>query len=197
MQHTVKDPLTEPALTAILHCFASRGSEQYGCEAVTQLQHALQCATWAESARESHTLVAACLLHDMGHLLHNLGEDAAERGIDDRHEYRGVHHLRQYFPAAVTEPVRLHVNAKRYLCATQEDYWESLSPASKRSLELQGGTFSEDEALQFIEQPHAKDAVKLRIWDDLAKDPNQKTPALTYFVPVLERCVCGHDGKAA
>lgn len=192
MRHTLKDPFTKTALTEILHCFASRGSEQYGREAVTQLQHALQCATWAESARESDTLIAACLLHDVGHLLHDLGEDAADRGIDDRHEYRAMPFLKQHFPLAVTEPIRLHVNAKRYLCATQSDYWEDLSPASKRSLELQGGIYSEEEAIDFINQPHAKDAVKLRIWDDLAKDPNQKTHDLEHFVPTLTHCMYCH-----
>lgn len=179
------DFLQQKAIAPIVRCFAIRGSEQYGREAVTQLQHALQCATWAEAARQPPALVAACLLHDVGHLLHDLGEDAAERGLDDRHEYRAIPFLSQHFPPAVTEPIRLHVNAKRYLCATQEDYWDDLSPASKLSLKLQGGIFSEAEALSFIAQPHAKDAVQLRIWDDLAKDPEQRTPELTHFLPTL------------
>ncbi|MGB3294684.1 MAG: phosphonate degradation HD-domain oxygenase [Phormidesmis sp.] len=174
-----------PAITPIVKCFATRGSQQYGCEAVTQLQHALQCATWAEASRQPPSLIAACLLHDVGHLLHALGEDAAERGLDDRHEYRAIPFLSQYFPPAVTEPIRLHVNAKRYLCATQEDYWADLSPASKLSLTLQGDVFSEAEALAFINQPYAKDAVQLRIWDDLAKDPQQKIPELAHFLPIL------------
>ncbi|NJM98281.1 MAG: HD domain-containing protein [Phormidesmis sp. RL_2_1] len=176
-------------LRPVVDCFITRGHEQYGREAVTQLQHALQCATYAESAGESSTLVAACLLHDVGHLLHDLGEDAAERGLDDRHEYRALPFLSALFPAAVTEPIRLHVNAKRYLCATQEDYWAELSNASKLSLELQGGIFSEAEAMAFINQPHAKDAVQLRIWDDLAKDPAQKTPNFEHFLPTLVDCL--------
>lgn len=184
-----KAPPADSGITTILNCFNSRGSEQYGREAVTQLQHALQCATWAESARESQTLIAACLLHDIGHLLHDLGEDAAERGIDDRHEYRALPFLKQYFPLAVTEPIRLHVNAKRYLCATQSEYWDSLSPASKLSLELQGGIFSEAEATTFINQPYAKDAVKLRIWDDLAKDPAKHAHGLEHFVHTLICCL--------
>ncbi len=187
MTHTKN--LAAPNLTTIINCFISRGSEQYGCEAVTQLQHALQCATWAEDARESPTLVVACLLHDIGHLLHDLGEDAAERGIDDRHEYRALPLLRRHFPPAVTESIRLHVNAKRYLCATQSDYWDFLSPASKLSLELQGGVFDEEDAIAFINQPYAKDAVKLRIWDDLAKDPSQSAYDLEHFIPTLIQCL--------
>ncbi len=175
----------QKVIAPIVNCFAARGSEQYGREAVTQLQHALQCATWAEAARQPLALIAACLLHDVGHLLHNLGEDAAERGLDDRHEYRAIPFLSQHFSPAVTEPIRLHVNAKRYLCATQEDYWADLSPTSKRSLKLQGDVFSEAEALAFINQPYAKDAVQLRIWDDLAKDPQHKTSELAHFVPIL------------
>lgn len=182
-------PSQQHALEPVVQCFTTRGREQYGREAVTQLQHALQCATCAESAGQSPPLITACLLHDVGHLLHNLGEDAAERGLNDRHEYRALPFLSDLFPPSVTEPIRLHVNAKRYLCATQTDYWQDLSPASKRSLELQGGIYSEAEAMTFITQPYAKDAVQLRIWDDLAKDPNFKTPDLAHFLPVLARCL--------
>ena len=182
---SIVEPAIKSALAPVVQCFIKHGSEQYGREAVTQLEHALQCAFLAESAQQSSTIITACLLHDVGHLLHDLGEDAAEKGIDDRHEYRAIPFLSQQFPPAVTEPIRLHVNAKRYLCATQSDYWEDLSPASKLSLELQGGTYSEAEALEFIAQPHAKDAVLLRIWDDLAKDPDKETPDLAHFVPTL------------
>lgn len=179
------NPADHGAIAPIVNCFATRGRERYGREAITQLEHALQCATWAEAARQPPALVAACLLHDIGHLLHDLGKDAAERGLNARHEYRAIPFLRQHFPPAVIEPIRLHVNAKRYLCATQEDYWADLSPTSKLSLKLQGGVFSEAGALTFIAQPYAKDAVQLRIWDDLAKDPQYKTPELAHFLPIL------------
>ncbi|MEL7141748.1 MAG: phosphonate degradation HD-domain oxygenase [Cyanobacteria bacterium J06631_9] len=175
-------------IQGILNTLATHGHAQYGREAVTQKQHALQCATLAASAQSSHSLITACLLHDFGHLVHTLGEDAAERGINDRHEDRAIPYLKGLFPRAVTEPIRLHVNAKRYLCAIDEEYWDSLSPASKLSLELQGGIFSEREARVFIEQPHAKDAVQLRIWDDLAKDPSIDTLDLESFLPVLKAC---------
>lgn len=176
------------SIQRILDTLSTHGHSQYGREAVTQKQHALQCATLAERAKSEPTLVVACLLHDFGHLVHTLGEDAAERGIDDRHEYRALPYLRDIFPLAVTEPIRLHVNAKRYLCAVDEGYWNDLSPASKRSLELQGGIFSEEEACTFISQPYAKDAVQLRIWDDLAKNPCMQTPVIEHFFPVLDGC---------
>ena len=176
-------------LQTIIDTLNQRGSEQYGNESVSQLEHALQCATLAQQNDHPPELVTACLLHDIGHLLHDLGEDAATRGLDDRHEYRAIPLLRKIFNEGVTEPIRLHVSAKRYLCAVDKKYWSSLSAASKQSLELQGGSFSEAEAEQFILQPYASDAVKLRIWDDLAKQPEHPTPKLNEFIPILELCL--------
>lgn len=177
------------SLTDLFNLLSTKGCAQYGQEAVSQLEHALQCATLAETANQSDEMIAACLLHDFGHLVHNLGEDAALRGLDDRHEYRALPFLQDLFGPAVTEPIRLHVEAKRYLCAVDSAYWESLSPASRRSLELQGGIFSPEAAEAFIQQPHAKEAVQLRIWDDRAKIPNLQTHALSHFIPLLESCL--------
>lgn len=174
-------------LNTIANILLTKGHQQYGAEAVTQLEHALQCATLADKANSTPELITASLLHDFGHLVHNLGEDAADRGIDDRHEYRALSYLKTIFSPAVTEPIRMHVNAKRYLCATDANYWNSLSPASKTSLELQGGIFTEAEATEFINRPHAKDAVKLRIWDDLAKVKDLDTPDLEYFIPIMNK----------
>lgn len=179
----------DPNLHKILHTFHQRGAEQYGNEAVSQLEHGLQCATLAQQNGESAELVTACLLHDLGHLLHDLGEHAASRGVDDRHEYRAMGFLKQGFSDAVTEPIRLHVNAKRYLCAVDDTYWQDLSPASKQSLKLQGGIFSPQAAQEFIQQLHAPAAVKLRVWDDLAKQPNYPTPALSEFIPTIQTCL--------
>lgn len=176
-------------LELLVQMLRDRGHEQYGTEAVSQLEHALQCATLAEAAHSSPALIAASLLHDIGHLVHDLGEDAAERGIDDLHEHRATGLLKRLFGPAVAEPIKLHVNAKRYLCAVDPDYWSSLSPASKTSLELQGGIYSNAEAGAFISQPFAPDAVELRRWDDLAKEPQYKTPGLEHFIPVLESCL--------
>ncbi|MEM9214382.1 MAG: phosphonate degradation HD-domain oxygenase [Cyanobacteria bacterium P01_F01_bin.150] len=171
----------------LITLYGDRGLAQYGGEAVSQLEHALQCATLAEKSGESAALITACLLHDLGHLVHHLGDDVAKRGIDDHHEYRAIPVLEDVFPEAITTPIRLHVAAKRYLCAVDKGYWDELSPASKLSLELQGGIFAEKAAEQFIQQPYAEDAVKLRRWDDLAKDPDQKTPDLDHFLPILQQ----------
>lgn len=175
----------QKSLTHILDILVTKGHAQYGQEAVSQLEHALQCATLANEANRSDEMITACLLHDFGHLVHSLGEDAALRGLDDRHEYRAIPFLQRVFSAAVTEPIRLHVEAKRYLCAVNPVYWDTLSPASKRSLELQGGMFCVTAAEEFIRQPYAKDAVQLRIWDDRAKVAKLATPPLDHFTPLL------------
>ncbi|MGA1476359.1 MAG: phosphonate degradation HD-domain oxygenase [Prochlorothrix sp.] len=177
---------TPITLTTILALYRDRGRAQYGSEAVSQLEHALQCATLAADAGQSDTMVAACLLHDLGHLVHHLGDDPALRGIDDRHEARAIPVLNQLFPAAVTTPIQLHVAAKRYLCAVDSDYWAALSVASQRSLELQGGVFSAEAANAFIQQPYAAQAVQLRRWDDFAKVANLTTPDLDHFLPSLQ-----------
>lgn len=179
----------QPQLKRTLDILTTKGNTQYGQEAVSQLEHALQCATLAETADCSPNLVVACLLHDLGHLLHDLGEDITERGLDDCHEARAMPLLQTLFNPFVTEPIRLHVDAKRYLCAVDLVYWDALSPASKRSLELQGGRFSPKAAASFITQPYAEAAVQLRIWDDRAKVANLPTPDLEHFTPILVSCL--------
>ena len=166
--------------------FDRHGGDDYGGERVRQLEHALQCAALAEDEGAPATLIAASLLHDIGHLIHDLGERPAARGIDDRHELLGRQWLARWFGEAVTEPVRLHVNAKRYLTATDPRYFVSLSFASVRSLELQGGPFSPELAAGFIELPFAPEAIRLRRWDDDAKVPGKPTPGLAHFRPYLE-----------
>jgi phosphonate degradation associated HDIG domain protein len=148
---------------------------------VTQLEHALQCAGLAEDNGANPALITAALLHDIGHLVHDLGPGAAERGIDDRHEARGRDWLGQYFAEDVTGPVRLHVDAKRYLTATDPGYLSTLSEGSVRSLALQGGPFSRPLADGFIALPHAAAAVALRRWDEGAKVPGQPTLGLDHF----------------
>ena len=103
----------------ICGCFDRHGGNDYGGERVRQLEHALQCAALAEAEGAEATLITAALLHDIGHLIHDLGDSPGARGIDDRHELRGREWLARWFGEAVTEPVRLHVNAKRYLTATR------------------------------------------------------------------------------
>lgn len=158
----------------------TRGHAMYGGEAVTQLQHALQCAVLARQAGASAGLVTAALLHDYGHLVAD-DEGMAERGVDMMHEEVAADHLARWFGPAVTEPIRMHVAAKRYLCAVDPDYLAGLSPASLASLEVQGGPFTAAEAASFVERAYATDAVRLRIWDDLAKDVEAPTPPIEDF----------------
>ncbi len=166
-------------LQDIEHLLATRGVHQYGREAVSQLEHALQCAQLAEQAGETPATIAAALLHDLGHLLAP-GGDTAEQ--DDLHQYVALPFLRSLLPDAVLEPIRLHVDAKRYLCTMEPGYWEALSPASQHSLVLQGGAFSVPEAERFASQPFAQEAIRLRRYDDHAKVPGLATPPLAHYL---------------
>jgi phosphonate degradation associated HDIG domain protein len=161
------------------------GRERYGMEAVSQLDHALQCALLAEQGGHAPALVAAALLHDIGHLVGAGDEGLAEKGVDARHEKIAAVWLGRHFGPAVCEPVRLHVDAKRYLCRTEPAYWSSLSEASRASLKVQGGPFDAAAASLFIAQPFAGDAVQLRRWDDLAKVPQLRTPDIDHYRPLL------------
>lgn len=160
---------------AILELFAARGAEAYLGEPVSQQEHALQAAYLAVRDGAPGPLIAAALLHDIGHLL-DLDESAAERGIDQRHEEQAARWLSAHFDPEVTEPIRLHVAAKRYLCAMEPAYLASLSPASVRSLELQGGPLTSPEIVRFEALPHHLDAVRVRRWDDQAKVPDWTVP---------------------
>ena len=168
--------------------FARHGANQYSGEPVTQLQHALQTAHLAEASGADDTLVTACLLHDLGHLLNDQGETPSARGIDDTHQYFALPFLRGLFPDAVLDAIKLHVDAKRYLCCANPDYFDRLSDDSKRSLALQGGMFSAEQAAAFLNQSGAHDAVMLRQWDDLAKQADLRTPSLAHFLARAERC---------
>ena len=171
----------------ILNLFRERGDSEYGNEAVTQQEHALQTAALALGGGGDASLVTAALLHDVGHLLHDLPDDAPDDGIDDRHEHTGAHWLEKRFGDAVVEPVRLHVPAKRYLCAVDPDYHDQLSPPSRQSLELQGGIMSAAEVAEFERNPYFQQAVQLRRWDDEAKIPDAPTPPLEAFAaPITE-----------
>ncbi len=174
-------------LAEIEALFARRGAEQYSGEPVTQLEHALQCAALAEIEGADDALVTAALLHDLGHLTQELGDSPTLRGIDDRHQHAALPHLKGLFDARVRGAIGLHVDAKRYLCATRAGYHEALSEDSKRSLVLQGGVFSTEEAAAFIARAGAADAVRVRVWDDLAKAPDAKTPPLTHFLARAQR----------
>jgi phosphonate degradation associated HDIG domain protein len=165
----------------ICELFATRGHAAYVGEPVSQLEHALQAAYHAEHSGASDALVVAALLHDVGHLVHKLPEDAADHGIDTRHEKLGQAWLTRYCGPEATEPVRLHVAAKRYLCATDAEYLGQLSSASVQSLALQGGPFDSAEIAEFECNPWYRDSVALRRWDDLAKVPGMHVPGLDHY----------------
>jgi [1-hydroxy-2-(trimethylamino)ethyl]phosphonate dioxygenase len=167
----------------IVRLFAERGDSEYGGEAVTQLQHALQAATFAQQQAATSAEITAALLHDVGHLLHRLPDDAPDQGIDDHHEMLAARWLEKRFGADVVDPVRLHVSAKRFLCTTVAGYYEALSAPSRKSLRLQGGKMSPDELAAFRKEPHFESAVRLRRWDDAAKIVGMVTPALSHFLP--------------
>jgi phosphonate degradation associated HDIG domain protein len=175
--------------------FRENGNGAYFGEAITETKHALQCAHLAAQSGAAPELVAAALLHDVGHLLHGLGEDVAERDIDGEHEERGAEWLRRFFPAAVVDPVRLHVAAKRYLCAVEPGYHAALSEASRRSLRLQGGRMSAEEARRFEQQPSFRAAVAVRRWDDRAKVPGLIVPGLDHYRPCLDAVLVKSEGE--
>ena len=173
--------------------FARHGASRYSGEPVTQLEHALQTAHLAEQSGADDALVTACLLHDLGHLLNDQGRGLNDtpslRGIDDTHQYYALPFLRGLLHDAVLDAIKLHVDAKRYLCRANPGYHAKLSDDSKRSLELQGGVFSADEAAAFLRLSGARDAVMLRQWDDLAKQAELPTPSLAHFLRRAQRCV--------
>lgn len=184
------DPTTEA-----LDLFRRKGDSEYGGEAVTQLEHGLQAAAAAIRDGADHPLVAAALLHDVGHLLHDLPDDAPEQGVDDLHEQIGAEWLAARFIPATAEPARLHVAAKRYLCATDPSYAAELSEPSQLSLRLQGGPMSPAEVAEFESLPFAQDAVRLRRWDDEAKVPDAPTPSLEDLAPSLRAAVLSGDAQ--
>jgi [1-hydroxy-2-(trimethylamino)ethyl]phosphonate dioxygenase len=175
--------------------FREKGNGAYFGEAVTETEHALQCARLAEQSGAAPELIAAALLHDVGHLLHGLPEDVAERGIDGRHEEAGADWLGRYFVTGVVGPVRLHVAAKRYLCAVEPNYHAGLSAASQHSLRLQGGPMCPQEVCRFEQEPWFRSAVAVRRWDDGAKMPGLIVPGLDHYRPCLEAVLVKSEGE--
>lgn len=179
----------DQVIQRIKRLFDRKGSSLYGGEAVTQLEHALQAAAMAESSGANAATISAALLHDLGHLLHDLPADAPDAGLDDIHEQLASDWLTKYFGPDVTEPVRMHVAAKRYLCAVDPQYDASLSHPSRQSMHLQGGKFDDAQVCQFEREPFFEQAVQLRRWDDWAKVIGQKTPTLEHFLSYLEQAL--------
>ncbi|MEZ5652109.1 MAG: HD domain-containing protein [Burkholderiaceae bacterium] len=170
--------------------FRAHGHTHYSGEreeAVSALEHGLQCAMLAERQGASPALIIAALVHDIGHMA---GKQASRRDdVDDRHELIGARLLAREMPPEVSEPVRLHVAAKRYLCAIEPDYFAALSPASVHSLELQGGPMKADECRAYEAERFAQDGIRLRRWDELGKQPGLATPSLGHFLALIDKLV--------
>lgn len=179
------DQSTTPTerINALFAYMQQRGQSNYD-ESVTQLEHALQAAFLARATSASPESVTAALLHDIGHFLIDEQDDFHTQ--DWHHEALGAEHIGPYFVDAVTEPIRLHVAAKRYLCTVDPSYHHGLSPASQHSLTLQGGTMSSEEVSAFEDNPYHAVAVLLRRWDDGAKVPGLKVPALESYRQDIE-----------
>jgi phosphonate degradation associated HDIG domain protein len=179
---------TDP-VTIIADVFASEGAADYLGEDVTQAVHMLQTAALAERGGAGGALIAAALLHDVGHFTGAVCGRDLMRGTDDRHSEQGAAWLARWFGPEVTEPVRLHVDAKRYLCATEPGYLALLSPASLYTLGVQGGPMGHAERARFEASPQAADACRVRRWDDAAKDAEAGAPEFDHFRAVLRELV--------
>ena len=165
----------------VFELLAMGGGAAYFGEPVTVLEHSLQSAWFVQSSDARGELVAAALLHDLGHLMHSEGEDVAQRGLDTRHEELAASVLAGHLPDAVLDPIRMHVAAKRYLCFAEPDYLAGLSPASLESLALQGGPMTASEAEEYLALPHAREALTLRRADDSAKVAGLSVPGLDSY----------------
>ncbi|HET7018313.1 MAG TPA: HD domain-containing protein [Streptosporangiaceae bacterium] len=180
--------MTDP-VELIADLFAREGADEYLGEAVTQASHMLQTAALAQRDDADDSLVAAALLHDVGHFTGAITGHQLMAGTDNRHSDVGADWLAQWFGPEVTEPVRLHVAAKRYLCATEPDYASTLSPASVYTLSVQGGPMDAHAAARFAASPYAQDACRLRRWDDAAKDPSAAPPPFDHYRRMLAALV--------
>lgn len=178
--------MSNAAVRSVMDLFAQWGGETYD-EDLAQLDHALQTAALAQVAGAGDELIAAALLHDVGHLLELAAHQGAGGADDARHEDSGAAWLRPTFPVAVTAPIALHVRAKRYLCAVEPTYVDGLSHGSVISLAKQGGLMSAKEASSFARLPGADDAIRLRRWDDAGKVDGLDVPGLDSYAELLGR----------
>ena len=192
------DALTQDTIVEFLGGIFERcGDEEYLGEPVTMGQHMLQGATLAENAGLSEEIIVAALLHDIGHFTSEFGTFTMDDTADRHHEDAGAEVLAGFFPTIVTDCVRYHVAAKRYLCATKPEYFNRLSEASIHSLNLQGGPMSADEVAEFEQNPNLSDIIKVRYLDEAGKDPDMETPDYWHFAPIVKRVVERHVKAAA
>ncbi len=170
----------------ILGMFVSSGAQEYIGEAVTVREHLEQSAACAKKDSASDELIIAALLHDIGHFVADFPVDALELGVNNLHEHAAADLLEAFYPAEVTEPIRQHVAAKKYLCAVDSSYIQHLSQASVNSLKVQGGPMNKAEVQAFESNPHHKDCVKLRHYDDNGKVEGLTIKPVTSYREKLE-----------
>ena len=195
MNVAAEDDLSPDTIVACLaDIFDRRGEEEYLGEPVTMAEHMLQAAYLAEKQREDEEIIVAALLHDIGHFTSEFGMFSMGDRHDKHHEEAGAKVLERFFPSIVTDCVRYHVAAKRYICATDRDYLSRLSEASIHSLQLQGGPMTPEEVAAFRKHPNAGEIVRVRFLDDAGKAPDMATPDFTYYAPMVQRVVSRHCG---
>ena len=187
------NPLTKDTIVPFLaKVFDTRGAEEYLGEPVTIGQHMLQGATLAEQAGHPEEIIVAALLHDIGHFTGSFGTFTMEDTEDRFHEEEGARLLERFFPPVITDCIRYHVAAKRYLCATRPDYYARLSTASIHSLNLQGGPMTKAEAADFARNPNLQAIIAVRYLDEAGKRPDMETPDFAHFAPMVQRMVDRH-----
>ncbi len=189
-------PTCDTVVPFLADIFERRGGEEYLGEPVTMAEHMLQGAHFAEQAGESEVLIVATLLHDIGHFTSEFGTFSMADTEDRHHEEAGAQVLEAFFPKLVTDCVRYHVAAKRYLCATRPDYFDALSKASIHSLNLQGGPMTKAEVSEMNQNPNIQDIVQVRLYDDQGKVAGLKTPAFAHYAPMVQRVVDAHLGAS-
>jgi len=188
-------PLTRDTIVAFLgDIFERCGHEEYLGEPVTMAQHMLQGATLAAQQGLPEDIIVATLLHDIGHFTSEFGTFSMEDTEDRFHEEAGAQVLAAFFPSVVTDCVRYHVAAKRYLCATDPAYFERLSEASIHSLNLQGGPMSAEDIAGFEQNPNLQKIIQVRYLDEAGKHPTMQTPDYWHFAPMVQRIVDAHLG---
>ena len=182
----------ETIVPFIADIFKRRGGEEYLGEPVTMAEHMLQGAHFAHSEGQTEEIIVAALLHDIGHFTSEFGMFSMDDTEDKLHELAGAEVLSAFFPQIVTDCVRHHVPAKRYLCATQPEYFEQLSEASVHSLSLQGGPMSDEEVGAFEANPHVKEIVQVRLYDDRGKVAGMEVPGFDHYADMVQRVVDRH-----
>jgi len=188
--------LTSKNIVAFLQdIFDRRGDEEYLGEPVTMAQHMLQGATIAKNNGENDLIIVAALLHDIGHFTSEFGMFSMDDTEDKHHEDAGARILEDFFPTLITDCVRYHVAAKRYLCATRPEYLKLLSEASVHSLMLQGGPMNETEIASFERNPNLNQIITVRYLDDAGKSAGMPTPSFSDFAPLVQRIVDTHCNR--